>query len=329
LEHKWNHIKATIAAIGLVLLIFNSSLVIESARSGIDLCLKTVIPSLFPFFVLSMFLVNTWKSSDSYLLRFITQTLAIPIEAGSALIPSVLGGYPVGAKSVGDLFLSKQIDKIQGEWLLSFCNNAGPSFIFGMVSGFFTDRKMIWILWFIQIFSAAITALVIPSRPKYLKQRSELEVKKEGCSILVSASKAMCQVCCWVILFRVLISFMNVSILRFLPSWLRVMITGMFELTNGCYELLSIRDERLRFILCACMLSFGGFCVLLQTVSVTKGLSIRFYLKGKIIQTLLCFVLSCGIVCGQGCLIAMFILMFVIVLRKIQNRCRNPEVLPV
>ena len=39
------------AAVGMLVLIFDSALALEAARAGVELCLETVIPSLFPFFV--------------------------------------------------------------------------------------------------------------------------------------------------------------------------------------------------------------------------------------------------------------------------------------
>ena len=61
-------------------------------------------------------------------------------------------------------------------------------------------------------------------------------------------------------------------------------LSGLLELTNGCILLNSVPEESTRFLLCTAFLSFGGVCVLMQTVSVVKELGIRFYLMGKIFQ---------------------------------------------
>ena len=110
----------------------------------------------------------------------------------------------------------------------------------------------------------------------------------------------MVQVCCWVILFRILVTFLQQWFLWQLPPWLAVFVTGMLELTNGCCELMQIENIGVRFVICSCMLAFGGFCVLLQTASVTKGLSLRYYVLGKGMQTIFSLLLSCAVIWKYG-----------------------------
>lgn len=328
MERKRSFIQGIMAGIGLLVLIFDSAMALEGARSGIELCIKTVIPSLFPFFVLSIILTNAFSEWVPSAVLVLSTLLGIPKAAASVLIPSVFGGYPVGAKCVGDLFQRKQIDRYDAERMLAFCSNAGPSFLFGMVSGFFPDGKMVWLLWIIHIFSAALTAIVIPAQ-KMEKHTIRAKEKAAEISAILSAAKAMGLVCCWVILFRIILSFLNVWFLWMLPVWVQVLLMGILELTNGCCELLLITNVKLRFVLCACMLSFGGICVLLQTASVTKGLSLRYYVRGKLLQTAFSFLLSCTAIFEQGVFFAALIPILVLIFRKIQNRYSNPQKLPV
>lgn len=328
MKRKQQFLQGTIAATGFLVLIFDSSLALEGAGSGITLCIQTVIPSLFPFFVLSMILTNALADCRAYPLQKIAAILGIPQRAAAVLIPSVLGGYPVGAKSVADLYQRKQIGRKEAERMLAFCNNAGPAFLFGMVSGFFPDKLMIWQLWFIHLLSAALTALSIPAM-KTSAAMHPAETKSVAVPIIQSSAKAMGLVCSWVILFRIILAFLESWFLWILPGWLQVFLVGALELTNGCCELLIIPDVKLRFVLCACMLGFGGICVFLQTVSVAEGLSLRYYIKGKLLQTGFSFLLGCMIVTDHGIVIAAAIPIFVLILRKIQNRYGNPGILPV
>ena len=327
MDRKGTQLQILIAASGLLVLIFDSELALEGAGSGIDLCIKTVIPSLFPFFVLSMLLTDSLSGRFSGILQKLACFLGVPESGMAVLIPAILGGYPVGAKCVGDLYQKKQINRRDAERLLAFCSNAGPSFLFGMVSGFFPDKKASWLLWFIHILSAVLTALILPANN--MEPVRQAEKPTENTPILLSAAKAMVLVCCWVILFRTVIAFLQEWFLWMLPGWAQVFFMGMIELTNGCCELLLITDISLRFILCSCMLSFGGICVLLQTVSVTQGLSVGWYIRGKLIQTAFSFLLSSAIFAKQGLFIAVWIPALMIILRKIQKRSRNPRSLPV
>lgn len=328
MERKYRKLQSLLAAIGLMVLILDSQLALEGARAGINLCIKTVIPALFPFFVLSSMLTGSLAgSSPSSGIKF-CKKLGIPAAGFSILVPAVLGGYPVGAKCVGDLYQDRQISKREAEQLLVFCSNAGPSFLFGMVSGFFPERKMVWLLWLIHLYSAFLTAVVFAdSKEKHNISQSKKESNHQ--SYLLSSAKTMVQVCCWVVLFRILIRFLNEWFLWAFPVWLQVSLMGCLELTNGCCELLQITDIFQRFVLCSGMLALGGVCVLFQTVSVIGGLSIVSYIKGKLLQTVFSLVLSSAVVTGYGTVVTVVLSLILVFFRKIRNRYSNLRLVSV
>ena len=328
MERKKAGLQCVMAGIGVLVLIFDSTLALEGARKGMDLCIRTVIPSLFPFFVLSAILTNSLQNLISHRSLVISRFLGISPAAASVLLPAFLGGYPVGAKCIGDLYRSNQISRAEAERLLAFCSNAGPSFLFGMVSGFFPERKMIWLLWFIHILSALLTAAVIPADAQTGKSPFPKETSVQQ-TLVWSAAKAMGLVCCWVILFRMVITFLNAWLFWLFPVWLKVLLTGMLELANGCCDLLLISEGNLRLILCSCMLAFGGICVLFQTAEVTHGLNLSNYVRGKFLQTGFSLLLSSGIVFKQGLILLAVIPVSVFLLRKTQKRYGNPRALPV
>lgn len=325
---KRNLFQSTLAALALLVLIFDGALALEGARAGIELCLRTVIPSLFPFFVLSMVLTRSLSGNLSRPILFLSDALSIPRAAAPVLIPAVLGGYPVGAKCVSDLYRSKSITRPEAERLLAFCSNAGPSFLFGMVSVFFPEQKQTFLLWLIHIAAAFLTALVIPGRQTWDSAQPPAEQPEES-DLIHSAALAMGTVCCWVILFRILIVFLDRWFLWILPAWAQVTLMGFLELTNGCCALSLILEEKLRFILCSCMLAWGGCCVLLQTASVTKGLSLTGYIKGKLLQTVFSILLSSVVVIRQGWIPGLLIPFIMIFFRKVQNKYGNPRTFPV
>ena len=320
-----NALQGLSAALGLLVLILDSARAVEGAAAGLELCIRTVIPSLFPFFVLSSVLTASLSGAA---LTIPGRALGISRRGAPVLIPAFLGGYPVGAKCVGDLYQQKQVSRREAERLLTFCSNAGPSFLFGIVASFFPDRCTTWAIWLIHMGSAVLTAMVIPGIPEE-DPATAPEAEKPKDSALYSAAKAMALVCCWVILFRMIIAFLEDWFMWMLPDWARVLLAGCLELTNGCCRLAEISDVDARFVLCSTMLSFGGVCVLLQTASVTTGLDLRWYLQGKLLQTLFSLVLSCGIAAGYGLIAAVLLPISVVILRKIQIRYGNPRLIPV
>lgn len=316
------------AAAGLLVLIFDGKTAVTGAKNGIDLCVKTLIPSLFPFLVLTTVITsNSGQIRSPGLLRLIRR-LGIPSGASDILVPAFLGGYPIGAKSAGELYGSSRITKYEAERLLAFCSNAGPSFLFGMVAAFFSDQRAVFCLWLIHITGAVLTALTLPSDMAQTDTRSTSDTTRKT-DIMLSSVKAMAVICGWVILFRICAAFLRAWLLWRFPDWLQVLLIGMLELSNGCCELLRIQDESIRFIVCSCMLASGGICVLLQTVSVANGLSIRYYIRGKILQTLFCLFLSCAATTGTPIPYGAAVFLLFVSVRKIENKSGNPLTFPV
>ena len=272
--------------LGMLVLILDSATALRGAAEGIDLCIRAVIPSLLPFFVLSILLTSAIGGAEIPALRPIGERMGLPKGAEGVFLVGLLGGYPVGAQSVTQLRREGKLSQHAARRMLGFCSNAGPAFIFGMAGHLFTSGAAPWLLWLIHILSAILVGLLLPGKQpekcQYTKGRNK------DFSAAVSASvKSLANVCCWIVLMRVLLAFLDRWFLWLLPKAWTITLSGLLELANGCALLAGIPAEPWRFVLCAAFLGFGGVCVGMQTVSVTKELGIGLYFPGKILQCLL------------------------------------------
>lgn len=275
------------AALGMLLLILDGKTALAGAQEGIDLCIRTVIPSLFPFFVLSSVLLGSLSANW---LRPLGKLCGMPEGTEALLLVGFLGGYPTGAQCIAQAYQAGQLSKNQAERMLAFCNNAGPSFLFGMIAPMFDHAYIAWLLWGIHIVSALAVAVTLPKEAS-----PAARITLQQVSLPQALSKGvytMTLVCGWVILFRIVITFLNRWFLWLLPVSAQVIVSGLLELSNGCIALGRIETIGLRFIICAALLSFGGLCVTMQTVSVTKGLSLRLYMPGKLMQSVISLILA-------------------------------------
>lgn len=281
------------AAAGMLVLILDGKTALAGARSGIELCLMTVIPALFPFIVLSVLLSGALLGASILPLRPVGKILKMPAGTESLLLCAFLGGYPSGAVAVSEAFRAGSLSKDTAERLLSFCNNAGPAFLFGMTLSLFPNAGAAWLLWGIHILSALAVGILIPG-----KEYSPVKLKKGGSSIGVikKAITVMATICAWVILFRIIITFLDRWILWLFPPEVRVAVIGVLELSNGCCSLTLVNDVRVRLILCSGMLALGGLCVTMQTVSSVRGLKMNQYYLGKILQFVCSILLSAAAV---------------------------------
>lgn len=278
------------AAIAMGVLILDSKNAVEAAAVGVDICMKTVIPSLFPFFVLSIFL--TGSLGNAAFLRPLCRLFLVTEGAEGVLISGLLGGYPVGAQAAAEAWSKGILSKQNANRLLMFCSQTGPSFLFGMVAAQFPDAKYGWMLWAVQLLSTwSVSQVISESKEPHasLQEFKQITITEA----MKKATSAMASVCGWVIVFRVFLCFLDRWVLSFFPKPIHILITGVLELTNGCLALNGITNISTRFLCAAIMLNFGGICVLMQTSSVAHGLDLKYYLRGKALQTVfaLCYCL--------------------------------------
>lgn len=275
---------------GLLILILDSKTAILGATEGIDLCIRTVLPSLLPFFPLSILLTASLTGRKLRILQPVGRLLSMPKGSEGILAVGLLGGYPAGALSVRQCFDARQISKQEAHRLLGFCSNAGPGFIFGIVGSMFASSLCAWVLWIIHIASALLTALLIPG-----SSHSTTAIPAGNMDLPGAVKKSigiLASVCTWIILFRVILAFGNRWILWLFPETVSIGISGMLELTNGLYLLKTVEKECIRFLLCALFLGFGGLCVGMQTVSVTGELGTGWYFPGKLMQSVISVALA-------------------------------------
>lgn len=276
----------------MLALILDGQTAVNSAREGIRICLQTVIPALFPFFLLSPILTGVLWDATPNIFKKIGKLCKIPEGCESLFLIGLLSGYPIGAQLISQAYQNGKISTTTAHRMMGFCNNAGPAFIFGMLSSLFTNSFVPWVLWSIHILSAILVGIILPGKREIVEGVQEQEKSISITEILQNTIKTMATVCGWVLIFRVILGFFNKWVFCFLPDELQIVFAGFMELANGCVALNTFSNEYLRFVLASVFLSFGGLCVGMQTASVAKNPGLGMYFPGKVLQTLFSFTLS-------------------------------------
>lgn len=282
------------AAIAMIVVILDTKTAILGAKVGLTLCITTVIPSLLPFFALTGLVTGSLVGIKSSVLRPLEQVCRMSEGTGVLLLTGLIGGYPTGAQCVADAYRQCTISRGNAKRLLTFCSNAGPSYIFGILALQFSAPSAPWLLWGIHILSCIAVAIISPGDYR----NEEVSLVPQNLSFISAverAAKNMAKVCMWVILFRVFIAFVDRWVLWYFDPCGVVLLSGILEITIGGTELTCISIEGLRFVVCSLLLGFGGVCVVLQTSSVIGDLPITSYMKGKLIQAFISLVLSLGV----------------------------------
>ena len=250
----------------------------QAARDAMLLCAQTLIPSLFPFFVLSSLLIACGASE---LLSALLSPLMRPLfglsgTGAAALALGLCGGY------------------------LAFCNNAGPGFLLGVCgAGVFSSSRAGAALYLIHVAAALCAGLLIcralPPVPHGTYPHKSAKAQHLSTAFPAAVQNALTgclNVSAFVVFFtvlaRLLLHFLPEAFASSLPC---ALLLGFLELTSG---VLSLSCSRAGFLSCAALLGWGGLSVHCQTLSVLAAtpLSARYYLKGKVLQALLSLLLA-------------------------------------
>jgi len=271
----------------MLILTLDTKTALLGASAALELCIKILIPSLFPFLVLSSLCCGLLLGTRFALLTKLLRPCRLPAGAETVFLIGILGGYPIGAKLVSDAFRRGDLEKSDAEHMLMFCSNAGPAFIFGVLGSLFSQFWAPWLLWLLHVVSAWAVG-VLTARKGSAKSLTVTNALPR----LTKSLEAMGLICCWVILFKILLTFLDKWFLGSLPTPLRILISGLGELSNGCLLLGQLDNPGLRFLLAFAMLTFGGSCIAMQTVTIIGPLSPGKYLYGKLLQTLIGLLLA-------------------------------------
>ncbi|MEG1632426.1 MAG: sporulation protein [Oscillospiraceae bacterium] len=289
-------ISALAALSGLIALLLCSAEALESAKYGLSLCARVIIPSLFPFFVVSSLIGGL--GLPSYLGRAAAPAMmrlfGVSGEGAAAFVLGVTGGYPLGASVVADLVRSGRTTKEDGSRLLCFCNNSGPAFIVGAAGiGVFGSAGTGLLLYLSHVLAAiTVGVLMAGERRAYAPATNSAHI--EVLSFSEALPKAVRDsvtgvlgICGFVVFFTVCVGVLDASgvfpraageLAVFLGQSLhftRALLTGLLELGSGLGALEGLVAAPLNLALCSFIIGWGGVSVHLQTAAVVAGTGIK------------------------------------------------------
>lgn len=299
----------------LALILFPSQSV-QAARDGVELCLNVILPSLFPFFVLSTLAVELGLIGT---LGRLTEPLMAPLfrvngSCAGAFLLGIVGGYPVGARTAIALYESGQCSRAEAERLMSFCNNSGPAFILGVVgAGIFSSSAAGLWLYGAHVAASVLVGLIFRfygnGAVTAPREVSNSHTSRSAPAIFIEAVKnafsSTLGICAFVIFFTVVIRLLfltgiitHLAALLVLPlghlglrqDMAESLLSGAIEMTSGVW---SLRDMAAslgsRLCMAAFILGWAGLSVHCQVLSFigSSGLSTRTYFFGKLLHGIL------------------------------------------
>lgn len=290
-----------------VLMLCSARAAVCGALDGLRLSGFTVIPSLFPFFVLSNLLLQLGLGAVlSRPLRKIFQALfGVSAAGATAFLFGLLGGYPLGAKTVVSLYKQREVSQRDAERLFLFCNNTGPSFFVGAVGVALFGRATVGLaLYAIHLLGAVCTGFLLSCvRPQ---PRSAYHVTPEPAAApafgqafsaaVLAACQSMLSISAFVVFFSALLAVLRATgVIGFLTGLLpgaasrwQALLLGCVEITSGVAALAE-QPPAAAFCLASVLVSFGGMCVHFQAMAQCAGTPLRpvGYLGSKLLHAVI------------------------------------------
>lgn len=269
---------------------------LAGAKSGVTVCLQTIFPALFPYFVLAGLLSRL--GVPALLARRLTPLMSrlfrVSGAGATAFVLGLSGGYPLGAATIAALYRQGDITPAEGRRLLCFCNNSGPAFILGAVgTGLFGSTALGLLLYASHAAAAVLSGLLLARRGgaapciKRTAPAGALPFSRALPEAVSGAVLALGKICGFTVFFSVVRDVLfTLPLFRMLPLYLhqlcglelqqlRALLTGFLELGSGVASLSGVPATAANAALAAFLLGWGGLSVHCQTAAVLSGTQIK------------------------------------------------------
>lgn len=285
-----------------------------AAREGVTLCLDLIVPSLFPFFVLSSLLIATGLAGACArpLEKLMGPLFGVGGAGAAALGLGLIGGYPVGARTIAQLTERGECTPAEARRLAQFCNNCGPAFFIGAAGvGVFGSKEAGFLLLGANLTAALLLGIggrvcqgrLLPRQGRDVPPVSFSALADRLPQCVTDGFSATLGVCAYVILFSVLAAVAEASSLLPLATQLlagllpgeggqelcRSFLMGFLELSTGTASLSDAPSPSLALPLAAFLLGWGGLSVHCQSLPFLRaaGVATGPYLRAKFLQGML------------------------------------------
>lgn len=295
-----------------------------AAKKALYLCLDVVIPSLFPFFVLSRLAVPYLYgfSCPKFLKSLTERFFGLPYYTLITIILGYLSGFPTGAKLARDMFDEGLLDSQQASKVITVANNCSPLFIIGTIgAGLFKSVKIGFLLLTIHWISGLIAVFLTGRFANYKKSQKKIapqfqtSVKKDNKPIRLSyllpsaveeAAFLCIKVTGYIVLFAVLSELLSrLGIFSFLAGivgliysggalksgfsdFMASLFRGFMEIASGSQAINQIQGTTINIKLAAISLicGFAGFSVHTQVMGIMKGTEAKYrvFFTGKLLH---------------------------------------------
>lgn len=290
-----------ICSLFLILFIINRELVFNTVGFSLDIWITSVLPALFPFFVISDILISydVIRYIPKVIKNLFKKLFNVSDNGLVVIILSMLSGFPSNARNIKNMYNSNKISKKEGEHLLYFTHFSNPMFILGTLVSIFLKKKELGLIIFISHYlpNIIIGILIRKLNTNKLDTNYNNDINNNfGLVLTKSIRKSLDSVfnILGTLTVFLIISSLLINVFNF-NNGISLLIKSILELTSGLKELSNFNLSNSYLVIASsCILSFGGLSVHMQVINELSDTDISYsnFFIGRIIQVILSLVVS-------------------------------------
>ena len=258
-----------------VYLITHTENAAAAVTSSLRVCALRLIPSLFPFMVLTNLICSTGLAdlAARALGNVFSKATGLPPDGAAVFLLGSVGGFPIGAVAAKKLLDRGRLSATDAGRLIAFSNNAGLAFCVGGIGPLFVSAAVGLKLWGVQLGAAVLFALVTAERHVSISAPRGPERHRVSPGRLLTllsesvsgSAVSMLKVCAFAVFFGTV----GDVICRILPPLPAALAAQFLELTLTAG--LSSAFGRAGLPICAFALGFAGLSVHAQVAAILEG----------------------------------------------------------
>lgn len=299
-------------ALSVALVLIAAALIIYPERyvsacfDGWVMWAECVLPSLFPFIIISLVFIKTGLADKASLpLKRVARVFRTPPAAAVCFIISICSGYPAGARALSEFYDGGCLSKRDSAKLAPLCSTSGPLFVIGSV-GFkmFGDKSAGLILLLCHALSVVSVALIFSlfSKPDdgapARREADKNALYNSFYGGVISVAVAGGFIAFFYVIGQIAADFNLLYPLQLLfrlftdEATASALCRGLIEVTAGC-RALSLSESALALPFTGFIITFGGLSILMQQLAylVKAGVKPLRFIAVKLLQSAVCFLI--------------------------------------
>ena len=268
-----------------VFLLSNSDIVIKTFNKSFNICIYTLLPTMFFSILFSQILIKLKfeKYIPNNIKNFIKKLFNISDDEVTIILLSMISGYPNNARMLID---NKNLNNI-----INYTSFVNPVFLICTVGAIYLKNiKISIIILFSHYISNFIIGIILRNKNLIISKKEENNNNESFFKIYSTSLKSTIVTLSVIfsnILFFSIINSLIVNIVKFNEP-INSIVLGIIEFSNGIYSISKTNiDIFIKAICILFMITFSSFSIHAQMISINEKIKYIKFLMFKILNILI------------------------------------------